>query len=189
MLYLGDANKFNVWFSSGDLPEWVLFTDGAKCGQMGGWGYVLLRAIDGRHKFVKEDSGYSLMSTSNRMEYTAAIYGLQKIPDGGKVALVSDSQLLLHSMSQWMPMWKQRGWHLKDGGEIKNFDLVYKLYCLSVSLDIQYVWVRGHCGIQYNERCDFLAGKAVERGVRIDKQKWTNTGHGYKGKYARQRNR
>ena len=49
-------------------------------------------------------------TTNNRMEYTAAIEGLRSLPPGSNACVVTDSTLMLDSMTKWIKGWKRRGW-------------------------------------------------------------------------------
>ncbi|MBR5772498.1 MAG: hypothetical protein IKY00_04705, partial [Clostridia bacterium] len=48
-------------------------------------------------------------------------------------------------------------WKRSDKGEALNPDLWKRLLKLTEKHKITYVWVKGHAGHPYNERCDKLA--------------------------------
>ena len=58
-----------------------------------------------------------------------------------------------------------QGWK-KKGGEIKNLDIVQKVYPLHKASNAELVWVRAHVGTKLNEMADEWANKARE-GERI----------------------
>ena len=58
------------------------------------------------------------------MEYTAALEGLRSLPDGSQACIVTDSKLMLESMTKWIHGWKRKGWKTAGGQPVKNQDLV-----------------------------------------------------------------
>ena len=136
----------------------VIYTDGG-CEPnpgVGGWGAVL---IAGNHR--KELSGGELDSTNNRMELTAAIEALKALKRPSVVTIYTDSQYVRLGITQWMKDWKAKGWKRKTGA-IKNLDLWQDLDELDQKHTIEWAWVKGHSGIDENERCDELASAAIE---------------------------
>lgn len=126
----------------------------------GGYG-VILRY--GEHE--KELSGFEPASTSQRMELIAAIRGLEALNTSKKVHIYSDSQYLVRGMSEWLQGWIRAG-RLETPDALKNQDLWQRLALLSGKHDITWEWVPGHAGHPFNERCDKLAKRAAEEGVR-----------------------
>jgi ribonuclease HI len=126
----------------------------------GGYG-VILRY--GEHE--KELSGFEQTSTSQRMELIAAIRGLEALTDRRRVLVRSDSQYLVRGMSEWLQGWIRTG-RLEAPEALKNQDLWQQLAALSVNHEIAWEWVRGHAGHYFNERCDRLAKRAAEEGMR-----------------------
>lgn len=123
----------------------------------GGWGAVLLYNCA-----VKELSGGAAESTNNRMELTAAIEALRALKKPCTVVLHTDSEYVKRGITEWLPGWKRRNWRRK-GGPVKNEDLWRALDEAAARHDIHWRWVRGHAGDRWNERCDELAGAAIER--------------------------
>ena len=41
--------------------------------------------------------------------------------------IVTDSQLMLNSMTKWLPGWKRKGWKTSAGQPVKNQDLLTAL--------------------------------------------------------------
>src|SRR6185369_6355411 len=126
----------------------------------GGYG-VILRY--GEHE--KELSGFEQASTSQRMELIAAIRGLEALTDRRRVLVRSDSQYLVRGMREWLQGWIRTG-RLKTPEALKNQDLWQQLAALSAGHEITWEWVRGHAGHYFNERCDRLARRAAEEGMR-----------------------
>ncbi len=136
------------------MKEVSLYTDGACRGNpgRGGWGAILVYG-----KFEKEMSGGEPLTTNNRMELMAAIAGLGALKEACRVTLYSDSKYLVDAFNEgWVYGWREKGWK-RGKDELKNPDLWAKLYDLVKSHEVTFVWVKGHNGHDYNERCDRLA--------------------------------
>ena len=136
------------------MKEVSLYTDGACRGNpgRGGWGAILVYG-----KFEKEMSGGEPVTTNNRMELMAAIAGLSALKETCRVTLYSDSKYLVDAFNEgWVYGWREKGWK-RGKDELKNPDLWAKLYDLVKSHEVTFVWVKGHNGHDYNERCDRLA--------------------------------
>ena len=131
-----------------------LYTDGACRGNpgRGGWGAILVYG-----KFERELSGGERETTNNRMELTAAIVGLEALKEPCRVTLYSDSKYLVDAfLLGWVETWRAHGWR-RGRDELKNPDLWARLYELTNIHEVNFVWVKGHNGHDYNERCDKLA--------------------------------
>ena len=135
------------------------FTDGACRGNPGpgGWG-VVLRA-GGR---VKELSGGEPMTTNNRMELTAAIEALTALKGPCRVALYTDSTYVRSGITEWLPVWRARGWRTADKKPVKNRDLWQALAELAARHEVAWHWVKGHSGHPENERADELANVGLD---------------------------
>ena len=137
-----------------DMKDVSLYTDGACRGNpgRGGWGAILVYG-----KFEKEMSGGEPVTTNNRMELMAAISGLSALKEPCHVTLYSDSKYLVDAFLQgWVSSWRDHGWR-RGKEELKNPDLWERLYSLVEMHKVDFVWVKGHNGHAYNERCDALA--------------------------------
>ena len=132
-----------------------IYTDGACRGNpgAGGWGAVLV--CDGREK---ELSGGEALTTNNRMELLAAISALSALKVPCEVTLTSDSKYLVDAIEKgWAVSWREKGWRRADKSPALNPDLWERLLELLEIHDVTFVWVKGHAGHPYNERCDVLA--------------------------------
>ncbi|MEE1279740.1 MAG: ribonuclease HI [Oscillospiraceae bacterium] len=132
-----------------------LYTDGACSNNPGpgGWGAILKYG-----EYEKELCGGEMETTNNRMELTAAIEGLSALREPCEVTLYSDSKYLVDGISKgWAASWKSRGWKKSDNKPALNPDLWDKLLSLFEVHKVALVWVKGHAGHPYNERCDALA--------------------------------
>ena len=132
-----------------------IYTDGACRGNpgKGGWGAVLVYGDK-----EKELSGGEKVTTNNRMELTAAIEALSALKAPCKVTMTSDSQYLINGITKgWALSWRAKGWKKADKSPALNPDLWQKLLDLLEIHEVEFVWVKGHAGHPYNERCDELA--------------------------------
>ena len=136
------------------MKEVSIYTDGACRGNpgRGGWGAILVYG-----KYEKELSGGERETTNNRMELTAAIEGLSALREPCKVTLYSDSKYVVDAfLLGWVESWRAAGWR-RGKDKLKNPDLLEKLYSLTEIHQVDFIWVKGHAGHDYNERCDILA--------------------------------
>ena len=80
------------------------------------------------------------------------------------MTLTSDSKYVIDGLQKgWAVSWKKRGWKKADGKPALNADLWERLLVLTEMHSMQYVWVHGHRGHAYNERCDALAVSEYQR--------------------------
>jgi ribonuclease HI len=106
----------------------------------------------------KELSGGERETTNNRMELTAVITALSALKEHCEVTLTSDSKYVTDGITKgWAASWKSKGWRKADKSPALNPDLWDKLLALVDYHTVTFVWVRGHAGHPYNERCDALA--------------------------------
>ncbi|MDR3167767.1 MAG: ribonuclease HI [Treponema sp.] len=162
-----------------------IYTDGGCSGNPGpgGWAYMIIRdnspnRKSGSHpqdkpsrskkeeaEIIAENYGAELDTTNNRMELTAAMAALEalskiKLPSP-EVTVFTDSQYVQKGMSAWIKSWKRNGWRTGDRKPVKNRDLWEQLDKLAVNFLIDWQWVKGHAGNEYNERCDQMTKRAV----------------------------
>lgn len=132
-----------------------IYTDGACSGNpgKGGWGAVLVYK-----KTEKEICGGNPNTTNNRMELTAVIEALKCLKEPCKVKLTTDSKYVCDAINKgWVYSWKKNGWKKSDKKPTLNVDLWEELLPLLEVHQVEFVWVKGHNGHPYNEKCDRLA--------------------------------
>lgn len=137
----------------------IIYTDGSCLGNPGpgGWAFV---ATDGIN--TAERSGGEVNTTNNRMELTAVIRALSAAHRHSEVELHTDSQYVKNGMQSWIKNWKSNNWRTRDRKPVKNKDLWIQLDELAGQIKINWHWVKGHAGEEFNERCDELARTAAE---------------------------
>lgn len=132
-----------------------LYTDGACHKNPGPGGYAAILVYG---SIEKEISGGEPLTTNNRMELMAAIKGLSCLKESCDVTLYSDSKYMVDAINQkWVYTWKKNNWIKSDKKPALNPDLWEQLLPFLEKHTIQFVWVKGHAGHSYNERCDRLA--------------------------------
>jgi ribonuclease HI len=139
-------------------PQVVIHTDGACSGNPGpgGWGAVL--HYGGKQK---ELWGGELQTTNNRMELMGAIQALEALTKPCKVELHTDSQYVMKGIMEWIHNWKRRGWTTADKKPVKNDDLWKRLDTARLRHEVDWRWVKGHAGHEFNERADVLARQGL----------------------------
>ncbi len=96
------------------------------------------------------------------MELTGVIEGL-KLAGSGPVALFTDSNLVVNTLTKWAKGWEAKGWK-RPQGPVANLDLVQEAWALfkerpNVSIE----WVPGHSGYTWNEYADQLSTAYARR--------------------------
>ena len=145
-------------------PEHIdIYTDGACKGNPGpgGWGALLIYRGQEKELFGGEP-----MTTNNRMEMTAVIEALKCLKRPSRIVLYTDSQYGQKGISEWIKGWKARGWKTASKEPVKNADLWQQLDAARQPHDIDWRWVKGHAGHEFNERADQLANRGVSERSR-----------------------
>lgn len=140
-----------------DGPDTGLFTDGFCEPNPGSGGWGAVKVIDG--KIIAERSGRDPETTNNRMELMALIEGYKMLDKDEAMAVYTDSQLCVNTITKWAKSWKRQGWTRgKKREPVMNLDLVQELYELAQlrpKADLQ--WIKGHAGLRWNEYADALS--------------------------------
>ncbi|KAB2659798.1 MAG: ribonuclease HI [Verrucomicrobia bacterium] len=142
------------------MKEITIYTDGGCEGNPGPGGWAAVLAY-GPH--LKEISGGEPATTNNRMELRAAVEALGILQEACVIIFHTDSEYLKDGITQWVAGWKRSGWRTKNKKPVKNQDLWMSLDAASQKHQIRWEWVKAHAGQPQNERCDVLAGRAIEK--------------------------
>jgi ribonuclease HI len=160
----------------------IVHTDGGcsrHLGNTGAWAFTI-QWPDGT---LDERFGHEIDTTNNRMEMTAVLRALEAIEPGIPITLFSDSQYVIRGITGWSHGWVRNGWKTSTGGAVLNRDLWEQLIALAGRHSAVFEWVRGHSGIEHNERCDQLCTQAIAAAYQQTKggaaaPADTNCGHG-----------
>ncbi len=150
----------------GDLSKITIYTDGACKGNPGksASGIVVYK---NNERPILYSSNYEENGTNNTAELKAFYQGLLIAKEESlyfnKITIKSDSQYTINSITKWAAGWEKNGWKKKNG-EIKNLELIKKIYYLYQNLKemLMVEYVKGHAGIEGNELADFAANKGIE---------------------------
>ncbi len=148
------------------MEEIIIYTDGGCSGNPGpgGWGTVVI--ADGKETRL---SGGEKNTTNNRMELMAAISALEFALNNFDVSqkkfnIFSDSQYVKNGITSWIKNWKKNGWRTAAKKPVLNQDLWIRLDAAYSQIpNLDWNWVKGHAGVEYNEICDQLAGEQIEK--------------------------
>lgn len=132
----------------------IIYTDGACSGNpgKGGWGAILQYGDN-----VKEISGYSELTTNNKMELQAVIEALKLLKRKCNVELFTDSVYVKDGITKWIANWKKNNWRTSKKEDVKNKELWIELDNLVNQHVINWNWVKGHADNDLNNRVDSLA--------------------------------
>ncbi|MDR2048975.1 MAG: ribonuclease HI [Treponema sp.] len=168
----------NAGKDPGVSGELVVYTDGGCSGNPGpgGWAYVILAASGekGALELCAEESGGEPATTNNRMELLAVISALKKARlllvgyeknPSAKITVYTDSQYVQKGITQWIETWKRNAWKTSGKQPVKNRDLWQELDSAALNLPLDWRWVRGHAGNEYNERCDAMVHGVMKNYV------------------------
>lgn len=148
-----------------------IYTDGACSGNPGAGGYgsiLRYKDINGIYHEKELSAGYKL-TTNNRMELLAVIVGLEALKRPCKVTITSDSKYFIDAFEQkWIDGWQKNNWKNASKKPVKNVDLWQRLLTAMKPHDIDLVWIKGHNGHEFNERCDKLAVAASKSENLLD---------------------
>ena len=144
-----------------ERPKVTIYTDGNSLPNPGPGGWAALLIAE--NGYTKELSGAEPDTTNNRMELTAAIEALRALKGPSLVTLYTDSEYLKNGITRWLPGWIARGWRRKGDRPVQNEDLWRALVAETQRHEIDWQWIKGHAGDQYNERVDRLAAQARQQ--------------------------
>lgn len=137
-----------------------IYTDGACKGNPGAGGWGALLRFNGNER---ELCGGESNTTNNRMELLAVIKALSALSRPCQVVVYTDSQYVQKGISEWIHGWNARGWKTVAKTPVKNADLWQLLDAeRNRHLYVEWRWIKGHAGHEFNERADQLAKRGVD---------------------------
>lgn len=148
-----------------EYEELHIYTDGSckvHTSKAGSYGFVVINPntneiiVEGS-KLVKPPT------TSPKMELMGIIAGIKKARNLKSTSLVvlSDNEVAIKGITEWMPAWKTRGWKTSAGTSVQNKHLWKELDMITEGMNIYFKWVKGHDGNEWNEYAHSLADKAM----------------------------
>ncbi|MBI5958172.1 MAG: ribonuclease HI [Chloroflexi bacterium] len=148
-----------------EKPLVTIYTDGG-CEPnpgAGGWAAILLTTRADGSPHERELSGGAPDTTNNRMELTAAIEALRALSKPCHVLLHTDSEYVKKGITEWLKGWIAKNWQTSSKTPVKNKDLWQTLHAETQRHEIDWRWVKGHAGNEYNERVDRLAAEQIKK--------------------------
>jgi len=140
-------------------PDVELWTDGACSGNPGPGGWAAVLRCGDRER---ELHGGERLTTNNRMELQAVIEGLAALDRPCRVTVHIDSTYVMHAITKnWIVGWQKRGWKTAAKTPVANRELWESLLAQLARHEVSWVKVKGHAGVDLNERCDELAVAAA----------------------------
>jgi len=114
---------------------------------------------------ISYSSGGEAQTTNNKMELNAVIHAIEDVSLMGVASMTisTDSQYVKNGITTWINAWKRNGWRTSSKDPVKNRELWEQLDRLNAAGNIRWNWVKGHAGIKYNEMCDTLVRKEMEK--------------------------
>lgn len=143
-----------------DLPEVLIYTDGACDPNPGPGGWAAVLRSGGREKVLK---GSAPNTTNNRMELQAVIAALTALKKPCYVRLHTDSEYVQKGVTQYLERWRATNWQTANKRAVANQDLWQALDEALPQHEIEWIWVKGHAGDPLNERVDQLAVSMIPR--------------------------
>jgi ribonuclease HI len=134
-----------------------IYTDGGYSMDRGVGAYALV--IIRNEENIFEKFGPYRQSTNNKMELKAVYEAFICAQDNPLqiFEIVSDSQYVIKSLTEWMPNWIKNDWCTSTGKPVLNKEIWQMIYPLYQSLkNINLVWVKGHGTDKWNNYVDEL---------------------------------
>ena len=135
-----------------------IYTDGSCLGNPGDGGWAAIIIENEKKTNIK---GSKKDTTNNQMELLAPIKALEKIPQGSKVQIFTDSRYVKSGITEWIHNWKKNGWKTANKQPVKNQDLWTELDNMTIAYEIEWIWVKGHSSDKLNNEVDLIAREAA----------------------------
>ena len=143
-------------------PKITIYTDGGCVGRTGAWAFLFSDEKEEISKFGKENP-----TTNNRMELKAVIEALleverrynENIPN---ITVHTDSRYVKEGITEWVIKWKNNGWKTAQNTPVKNKEIWITLDTVVTRLKPTFVWIKGHSGVEQNEKCDAMVKAQIK---------------------------
>ena len=98
------------------------------------------------------------------MELAAVLAGLEEIKRPSRVVVFTDSAYVEKAFTEdWLGKWQRNGWKTSAKKPVVNQDLWQALLTVSQPHELRFERVKGHAGVELNERADVLAVAARDQ--------------------------
>ena len=136
-----------------------IYTDGGYRSSVGVGAYAYTLEYKG-HSY--DAGGASVETTNNKEELKAVIYALKRLKtEDIPVKVYTDSKYVIGCAVDWIDKWRGNNYHKKGG--LKNRELVIELdKQVQRQGDIEFIHVKGHSGVEGNEKVDALVNKLMD---------------------------
>jgi ribonuclease HI len=161
-------------------PDFIeIFTDGSCLGNPGpgGWAcavrtcHFIDKETIRRDKHILFSSMSNGTTTNNKMELSAAIYGIHfsKAKHGidVPVKVYTDSKYVQNGIESWIKKWKTNGWMNAKKKPVENQSLWKDLDDICNGMTLEWFWVKGHSNNDMNN----LVDEEARRMARSEKAK------------------
>lgn len=142
-----------------------IYADGASRGNPGPGGYGTIVRVRNQDMSISQQEfsqGFTC-TTNNRMELLGVIVGLESLAQPCSIMILSDSKYVVDAFQQhWVQSWIAHNWKTAGKKPVKNVDLWKRLLSAMEGHSVEFRWVKGHNGHEFNERCDELATSAAD---------------------------
>ena len=100
-------------------------------------------------------------TTNNKMELLAVISGIEALTEHCGVTVYTDSKYVVDGIEKgWAKSWQKNNWiKPSDKKPALNAELWERLLNAISNHEVKFVWIKGHNGHEYNERCDLISKK------------------------------
>lgn len=148
--------------------KFTCYVDGAcSCNPgPGGWAFTITNGLR-----EKTGTGYEPKTTNNRMELTAAIkaikFFIKTSNSSDYMDLHSDSSYVVNAFEKgWLKNWIKNDYRKNNGDNITNRDLWEEMtelinLLMQSNKVVNFIKVKGHNGIELNEKVDKLAKEQI----------------------------
>ncbi|GHA53998.1 hypothetical protein GCM10008927_19890 [Amylibacter ulvae] len=144
--------------------------DARKCG------VALIRQDHNEGSLLNETRKSARYKTSSIHEglLNAVIYGLQSVPEGSEITIITNNKSLHESFSKLLSRWRMNGWKKTDGKPITNKEQWKNLNALSENRTVQMACETKHVKGGLFDQTSELAKNAVsgkfENGVTSEEE-------------------
>ena len=148
--------------------KFEIYCDGSTRGNgqenaVGAWAYL----VRNENGIFKTDYRAEANTTNQRMELMAAaealdfiVYNHLVVPFD-TIVVYTDSAYLHNCVKQgWYRNWQMNGWKNSKKQPVANQDLWERLIPYFEQPEIEFVKIKGHAGVEYNEQVDTMAQNA-----------------------------